>query len=218
MRDVDDFAKFFIKNGADSVPNTYDGNMKLQKLLVLSNLASISEFGEPLFNNEILAFENGCVIEKVRLRYKNDYSGFKRDSMDFQPDFSEHETYILNLIMNIFGTASARELSEINHTFDFWKKALNNGTNNYGFHDKNSSVVDMMSQNEDIKRMKEVISAYKESSADDFKKEIINGVTYYFGKDFEITDEILSKLEKFALSAEDNSYTVYFDNGNLVIY
>jgi len=113
MRDVDDFAKFFIKNGADSVPNTYDGNMKLQKLLVLSNLASISEFGEPLFNNEILAFENGCVIEKVRLRYKNDYSGFKRDSMDFQPDFSEHETYILNLIMNIFGTASARELSEI---------------------------------------------------------------------------------------------------------
>ena len=28
MRDVYDFAKFFIKNGADSSPNTYDGNMK----------------------------------------------------------------------------------------------------------------------------------------------------------------------------------------------
>lgn len=25
MRDVYDFAKFFIKNGADSKPNTYDG-------------------------------------------------------------------------------------------------------------------------------------------------------------------------------------------------
>ena len=33
MRDVYDFARFFIKNGADSKPNTYDGNMKLQKLL-----------------------------------------------------------------------------------------------------------------------------------------------------------------------------------------
>lgn len=30
MRDVYDFAKFFIKSGADFTPNTYDGNMKLQ--------------------------------------------------------------------------------------------------------------------------------------------------------------------------------------------
>ena len=40
MRDVYDFAKFFIKNGADSSPNTYDGNMKLQKLLVFAALAT----------------------------------------------------------------------------------------------------------------------------------------------------------------------------------
>ena len=45
MRDVYDFAKYFIKNGADSKPNTYDGNMKLQKLLVLSDLANIAENG-----------------------------------------------------------------------------------------------------------------------------------------------------------------------------
>ena len=123
MRDVYDFAKFFIKNGADSTPDTYDGNMKLQKLLVLADLASISEFGEPLFNDEILAFENGCVIEKVRLRYKNDYSEFKQESVDFQPDFSDV-----------------------------------------------------------------------------------------------LTDEIISKLEKFSSSAEDDSYTIYLDNGNPVIY
>lgn len=29
MRDVYDFAKYFIKNGADFAQNTYDGNMKL---------------------------------------------------------------------------------------------------------------------------------------------------------------------------------------------
>lgn len=87
MRDVYDFAKFFIKNGADSRPNTYDGNMKLQKLLVLADFANIAEYGEPLFNDPVLAFTNGCVIEKVRLRYKNDYAGFKRDSEFYQPDF-----------------------------------------------------------------------------------------------------------------------------------
>ena len=50
MKDVYEFAKFFIKEDADTTPNTYDGNMKLQKLLVLANLAHIAEYNEPLFN------------------------------------------------------------------------------------------------------------------------------------------------------------------------
>lgn len=37
MRDVYDIAKFFIKNGTDSSPNTYGGNLKLQKPLVLTD-------------------------------------------------------------------------------------------------------------------------------------------------------------------------------------
>lgn len=88
MRDVYDYAKYFIKNGADSTPNTYDGNMKLQKLLVLADLANIAEYGQVLFNDEVLAFKNGCVVEKIRLRYKNDYQGFKKDSDSFEPDLS----------------------------------------------------------------------------------------------------------------------------------
>ena len=66
--------------------------------------------------------------------------------------------------------------------------------------------------------MKEVIDAFKKSSREELQKETINGVTYYFDKDFGLTDEILSKLEKFSLSAEDDSYTIYLDKGNLVIY
>ncbi len=217
MRDVYDFAKFFIKNGADSMPNTYDGNMKLQKLLVLADLANIAEFGEPLFDDQVLAFKNGCVVEKIRLRYKNDYIGFKRDSDVYQPDFSEKEYEILKLIIDIFGNATARELSEINHTFDFWKVAFQNGTDNSGYHNKNLSVVDMMSQTEDINRMKEIISAYKEAANDVAASEIINGVTFYYDG-LVLTDEIIDQLENFSLSAEDDIYSVYLDNGRLVIY
>lgn len=217
MRDVYDFAKFFIKNGADSMPNTYDGNMKLQKLLVLADLANIAEFGEPLFDDQVLAFKNGCVVEKIRLRYKNDYIGFKRDSDVYQPDFSEKEYEILKLIIDIFGNATARELSEINHTFDFWKVAFQNGTDNSGYHNKNFSVVDMMSQTEDINRMKEIISAYKEAANDVAASEIINGVTFYYDG-LVLTDEIIDQLENFSLSAEDDIYSVYLDNGRLVIY
>ena len=91
MRDVYDLAKYFIKNDVDSMPNTFDGNMKLQKLLVLAELANIAEYGEHFFDEQILAFKNGCVIEKVRLRYKNDYFGLNRDCEAFHPDFSEAE-------------------------------------------------------------------------------------------------------------------------------
>ena len=217
MRDVYDFAKFFIKNGADSMPNTYDGNMKLQKLLVLADLANIAEYGEPLFNDQVLAFKNGCVVEKVRLRYKNDYVSFKRDSDAYQPNFTEREYEVLNLIMEIFGCASAKELSEINHTFNFWKLAFDNGTNSAGYHDKEQSVVDMMSQTDDINRMKEIISAYREASNDASSCETINGVTFYYDG-FMLTDDMIDQLESFSLSADDDAYSVYLDDGRLVIY
>jgi len=217
MRDVYDFAKFFIKNGADSRPNTYDGNMKLQKLLVLANLANIAEYGEPLFNDQVLAFKNGCVVEKVRLRYKNDYAAFRRDSELYQPDFSEREYEILKLVMEIFGNVSAKELSDINHTFNFWKSAFNRGTSSNGYHNKEMSVVDMMSQQTDVEKMREIISAHRETVNDITASEIINGVTFYFDG-FALTDDMIDQLESFSLLADDDTYSVYLDNGRLVIY
>lgn len=217
MRDVYDFAKFFIKNGADSRPNTYDGNMKLQKLLVLADLVNIAEYGEPLFDDQVLAFKNGCVVEKVRLRYKNDYAAFRRDSELYQPDFSEREYEVLKLVMEIFGDASPKELSDINHTFKFWKLAFENGTSSTGYHNKDMSVVDMMSQQSDVGKMREIIFAYRETANDITASETINGVTFYFDG-FALTDDMIDRLESFSLSADEDTYSVYLDNGRLVIY
>ncbi len=217
MRDVYEFAKFFIKNGADSRPNTYDGNMKLQKLLVLADLVNIAEYGEPLFDDQVLAFKNGCVVEKVRLRYKNDYAAFRRDSELYQPDFSEREYEVLKLVMEIFGDASPKELSDINHTFKFWKLAFENGTSSTGYHNKDMSVVDMMSQQSDVGKMREIISAYRETANDITASETINGVTFYFDG-FALTDDMIDRLESFSLSADEDTYSVYLDNGRLVIY
>lgn len=217
MKDVYDFAKFFIKNGADSLPNTYDGNMKLQKLLVFADFVSVAEYGELLFGDQVLAFKNGCVVEKVRLRYKNDYSGFKNDSDIYQPDFTEREYSVLNLVLAIFGGATARELSEINHTFRFWSSAFENGTDEHGYHNKGQSVVDMFAQKEDIERMKEIISSFRESSSDVAAREVINGVTFFYDG-FSLTDEMIEQLESFSVNAEDDSYTAYLDDGKLVVY
>lgn len=216
MRDVYDFAKFFIKNGADSIPNTYDGNMKLQKLLVFANFINLIQFGELLFGDEVLAFTNGCVIEKVRLRYKNDYYGLKRDSDKFEPDFTENEYMVLKTVLDIFGNATARELSEINHTFSFWNDAYKKGINTSGYHDKVKSVVNFSEHPNDFEKMREVLAAHQQSINDITASEVINGVTYYYDG-FTLTDDIINQLEVFSLTAEDDAYSVYLDEGKLLI-
>ena len=45
-----------------------------------------------------------------------------------------------------------------------------------------------------------------------------NGVTFYLYGDLKLTDEIRNQLESFSLSADDDAYSVYVDNGRLVIY
>ena len=47
--------------------------------------------------------------------------------------------------------------------------------------------------------------------------ERINGVTFYYDG-FVLTDEMIEQLESFSLSADDDAYSVYVDNGRLVIY
>lgn len=119
--------------------------------------------------------------------------------------------------MGVFGNVSAKELSKINHTFNFWKLAFDNGTDQTGYHDKKQSVVDMMSQTDDINRMKEIISAYNETSSMGSNCEIINGVTFFYDGVI-LTDSIMKELEDFSLLAEDETYSIYLDDGRLVIY
>lgn len=52
---------------------------------------------------------------------------------------------------------------------------------------------------------------------EDSKCEIINGVTFYY-EGFTLTDDMMDQLEGFSLSAEDDAYSIYLDNGRLVIY
>ena len=75
----------------------------------------------------------------------------------------------------------------------------------------------MILYDEDIDRMKEIIYAYQESLNDVMAREIINGISFYYDG-FQLTDDMIEQLESFSLDADDDSYTVYLDDGSLVIY
>ena len=217
MRDVYDFAKFFIKNGADSMPNTYDGNMKLQKLLVLADMVHLSQNHTPLFEEDVLASENGLVVEKVRLRYRNDYSGFKSDSEKFDPDFNEEEYETLNAVIGVYGHLSAKELSDLSHSFKSWRQGYQNGMSENGYHDKKKSVVDFVAFPEDIEAVGKAVRAYKETQKTALRYEVVNGVTFYYD-DITVNDEVLAELEKFSRVCEDDAYSICIDDGRLVIF
>jgi len=219
MRDVYEYAKYFIKNKLDTNPNTYDGNMKLQKLLFFANMISLANHDKLLFEEPICAFKNGCVIEKVRQRYKSDYRSFYNDSLNFDPDFNSDEYDILSDTMSIFGKLSARELSEINHSYDFWNKSYSNSISPNGYKCKEDSVVNLNDMKAEVRKMKLILDAYHRNKTSDQSSETVNGIVFYYDpKDVEITEEILDELYDFSLSADDDSYTLYIDNGELVIY
>lgn len=171
MRDVYKVAKYFVKNDADSLPNTNEGNMKLQSLLVFANMINVAEYGELLFDDEVYVFKNGWFVGRVRLHHETDYSGLKRDSDIVELDFTDSEYAVLNMIMSIFGSASARELSEITHTLNFWKET--------DCFYKRNSFANMMLYDEEIDRIKEIINAYLESLKDVMVREIINGISFF---------------------------------------
>ncbi|EOS7993968.1 SocA family protein, partial [Enterococcus hirae] len=128
MRNVKEYAKFFLQKGLIDTPNTFDGNMKLQKLLFFANLINYSKHEDLLFKEDMLAFENGTVIEEVRQKYKNDYYSFMEEAKQFQANFSEKEYEVLNDTIKIFGRLSAKDLSNLNHEFDFWNIRFENST------------------------------------------------------------------------------------------
>lgn len=217
MRDAYSFAKYFIKNKVDSVPDTYDGNMKLQKMMVLADMAHIAQYGELLFPDDVLAFTNGPVVEKIRTRYKNDYKGLQVDSDKFDPDFTQKEYDTLSAVIGVYGHLSAKELSDLTHCFRSWKQAYQNGMSADGYHNKEKSVINFSEFAEDVELVGRAVRAYKETRRNSPRYEVINGVTFYYD-DIIVDENVAAELEKFSLVCEENVYSVCNDKGKLVIY
>lgn len=218
MRTAYDYAKYFVKKGLDTYPNTFDANMKLQKLLVLADLLSLAKYDTPLFNDEVMAFTKGYVVENVRLKYQNDYASFKKDSDEFVPNFSPEEMYILDCTINIYGSLSARELSDLSHLFHFWSNSYNRGTQENGYHNKDLSIITIDEMRNEISSIRQVLSSYEQRLALHDIYEVINGIRFYYDPGELSIVDIFNYLYEFSKDADDTSYSVYLDDGKVVVY
>lgn len=160
-----DVAKWFIKENLISPENTIQGNTKLQKLLFFSQLIYMAKNDKrTMYDDKFCAFENGMVLEKVRLEYRNNYNELYNSTQEML-EFPENVQEALNLTKEIFGDCSAEELSELTHEFDVWNKYLKKSKNPLkNWHNKQNSEIPYNELEDEIYRINKVLNAYETTS------------------------------------------------------
>lgn len=100
----------------------YISNLKLQKLLYYAQGCSLALYGEPLFDDPIVAWQHGPVVESVYHEYKsNGANGIPfEDDFDFTR-FTQRENELLDEVYDTFGQYSAWKLRNMTHNETPWR-------------------------------------------------------------------------------------------------
>ena len=119
MVDVMNAAKLLIQTGMTQAEMSVgDGitNLRLNKLLFFAQAYSLAEYNEPLFSDEIQAWDMGPVVPKI---YHN-YKGFRNNVIeDTAPDrsvFSDRDYMTLLDVFSIVQPLSTFKLVNLSHT------------------------------------------------------------------------------------------------------
>lgn len=161
-----DYVKWFLENDLDTPRNTFKGNMKLQKLLFFAQLISMAKNNKPLFDDEFCAFENGMVMERVRLEYKNNLTKLLNYN---RKELSDEDIEVLELTKKIYGSEDADTLSNMSYQFEYWKKYLNLSINDNEFKNKRKSVVPNKELEQELDNIRDVLDAYELMNSEEFR-------------------------------------------------
>ena len=128
--DAKDIAKFFFKLDRQeklfsndkmvTINNLtmYEGNIRVNKFLHLSQNVYVAKYGKKLFFNDLYAFDNGAVVREVQTNYQalkhEDFS----DNEDFGID--EETSLFLKKMFYVLQNASVEELIKISHEDEEW--------------------------------------------------------------------------------------------------
>ena len=102
---------------------SYEGNIRLNKYLFLSQVVFLAKYEKKLFNDDFIAYDNGPVIKSI----VNNYSlmSARREEVDLPKDVKTFLDKIYDALIN----ASYKELIEISHEDPEWIKLSQNTFN-----------------------------------------------------------------------------------------
>jgi uncharacterized phage-associated protein len=91
-------------------------NLKLQKLLYYAQGCYLALNNRPLFDDKILAWQHGPVVETIYRKYKDDFCINTHQDIEIDAD----TTAVLEQVYNIFGQFSAWKLRDMTHQEKPW--------------------------------------------------------------------------------------------------
>lgn len=183
MYNAKDVARWFLTNNKALCNGNIDGNTKLNKLLYFSNLMNNVVKGENLIKERFQKWENGPVIPNIYKSYR--YFGLHVNQLDEYNKNCDDEK-ILKIVNLVYGDKTAKELSDETHEHSIWYNLERN------------EVVDFSNiAQKEIMMMTNLYNLYKDVDIDNIVKEKIFDNTYYYYKgELELTEDIISELEK----------------------
>ena len=134
MVKADDVAKYFLSKDKDRVlfnnniveknnRKSYEGNIRLNKYLFLSQVVYMAKYGKKLFNDNFVAYDNGPVIKEI----VNNYSIIT--ARNEQINLPSKIKTFLDKIYIALENATYDELIEITHEDPEWIKLSGNTYN-----------------------------------------------------------------------------------------
>ena len=109
--------KLFNKNIVDYNNHTsYEGNIRLNKYLFLSQVVYLAKYNQKLFLDDFLAYDNGPVINEVMNSYLNIINTKEI------PNIDESKKVFLDKIYESLKNATYEELIEITHEDPEWQR------------------------------------------------------------------------------------------------
>ncbi|MCI9434087.1 MAG: SocA family protein [Bacilli bacterium] len=112
----DDDRKIFNKNFTNiRGKDCYEGNVKLNKYLHISQLLYFTKYDKKLFKDDLYAYHNGAIVKDVQSRFSTLYS----EHDDVQLEDSRIKCF-LDKIYDCFKNATIDDLIEISHEDPAW--------------------------------------------------------------------------------------------------
>lgn len=121
-------AKWFLARNRQEEVNGADGisNLKLQKLLYYAQGCTLAITGNALFDDSIVAWKHGPVVESIYHEYKS-FEGGNITNVDTAFDSMSNEIMeILESVYQMFGQFSAWKLRNMTHEETPWKTTAKN--------------------------------------------------------------------------------------------
>ena len=123
MQTAENVARCFLSRNEEKVLHgeaDYISNFKLQKLLYYAQGVYLALYDEPLFGDEIVAWQYGPVVKSVYETYKSNEADGIKDFDNPIENFSEREEGVLQFTYKTFGQFSAWKLVDMTHNETPW--------------------------------------------------------------------------------------------------